>query len=30
MSKSDSLAAMMQQTMARTLAPEERTIETIT
>ena len=30
MSKSDSLAAMMQQTMARTLAPEERTIEAIT
>lgn len=30
MSKSDSLAAMMQQTMARTLTPEERTIETIT
>ena len=30
MSKSDTLAAMMQQTMARTLTPEERTIETIT
>ena len=30
MSKSDTLAAMMQQNMARTLAPEERTIETIT
>ena len=30
MGKSDSLAAMMQQTMARTLTPGERTIETIT
>lgn len=30
MSKSDSLAAMMQQTMARTLTPGERDIETIT
>ena len=30
MSKSDTLAAMMQQNMARTLAPGERDIETIT
>ena len=30
MSKSDTLAAMMQQNMARTLTPGERTIETIT